>query len=61
MVSIPLLFCWRLILACLPGNFGRVERWQLTGFHQILKELGFSHEQLRLQLASLERHAMQQG
>jgi hypothetical protein len=29
---------WRLIWACLTGNLDRVERWQIMGFQQILKE-----------------------
>jgi hypothetical protein len=51
----------RLIWACLTCNLDSVERWQLTGFQQILKKVGFFHDQLRLQLALLKRHGMQQG
>jgi len=41
------------------ANLGRVERWQIMGFHQIRMEAGFSHEQLRLQLARLELEGTQ--
>jgi hypothetical protein len=33
---------WSLIWACLTCNLDRVERWQTTGFQQILKEVEFS-------------------
>jgi hypothetical protein len=32
---------WRLIWACLTGNLGGAERWQIMGFQQILKEADF--------------------
>ena len=51
---------WSLIWACLTDNSGRVERGQIRRFHQILKEAEFCHEQLRLQLASLELNGTQE-
>jgi hypothetical protein len=51
----------RLIWACLLGECRRVERWQITGFQQIRREVDFSHKPLRLHLAHLERQGTQEG
>jgi hypothetical protein len=51
---------WSLIWACLTDNPSRVERCQIRRIHQILKEVGFSHEQLRLQLTHLESQGTQE-
>jgi len=51
----------RLIWACLLGECRRVERWQIRGFHQILKEVEFSHNMLWLHLADLERQGTQES
>jgi len=41
-------------LGLFGGQILAVERWQITGFQQILKEVEFFHNPLRLQLAHLE-------
>jgi hypothetical protein len=51
---------WRLIWACLTDNLDRVERWQITGFHQSRMEAEFSHKPLRLHLARLESQGTQE-
>jgi hypothetical protein len=45
---------WTLIWACLTGNLDRVERLQITGFHQSSMEVEFSHKLLKLNLVRLE-------
>jgi len=52
---------WSLIWTCLTDNPGRVERGQITEFHQVLKEVEVSHKPLRLQLAHLKLQGMQHG
>jgi len=43
------------------ANLGRALRWQINGFQQILKEVEFFHNTLRLHLARLELQGTQEG
>jgi hypothetical protein len=52
---------WSLFWACLTGNFGRVERWQIAGFHQSSMEVEFSHNLLKLHPVRLGRQGTQEG
>jgi hypothetical protein len=52
---------WSLIWACLTGDLDRVERWQITGFHQSSMEVEFSHKLLKLHLARLGLQGTEEG
>jgi hypothetical protein len=52
---------WSLIGACLTGNLDRVERRQITGFHQSRMEVECFHKSSRLHLARLESQGAQEG
>jgi hypothetical protein len=52
---------WSLIWACLMGNLGRAEGWQIMGFDQSSMEVEFFHKLLKIHLVLLGLQGTEEG